>query len=85
MPLDHYNATDAVLFGSGPYVARSASDRTDDWPFWYVTNDGRTNALRFPGCGGAVMTSREVAEEIARRANEKGRTLEDPPHLSCQA
>lgn len=24
--------------------ARSASDQTDDWPFWYVTNDRSPNS-----------------------------------------
>jgi hypothetical protein len=49
----------------------TVTTQPEDWPFWYVTNDGRTNVLHFPGCGGAVMTSRDCAEEIARRANNK--------------
>jgi hypothetical protein len=59
------------LWGSPPFTARSASDRTDDWPIWYVTDDGRRNVLRFPDKSGAVLTSREDAEEIAKEANAK--------------
>jgi hypothetical protein len=30
----------------GPYIARSASDKTDDWPAWYVAGpDGIQNYL----------------------------------------
>lgn len=59
----------AELTAPGPYTARSANDNADDWPYWYVTNDGRRNVLRFPG--GAVFTSRELAQEIAERANAR--------------
>lgn len=69
MPLCHYDPDAAVLRHSGPYAARPAKDGDDEWPFWYVTNNGETNVLSFPGCGGAVLTSRECAEEIVRRAN----------------
>ena len=69
MPYFHYDPDAAVLRGPGPYTARPAKDDTPDWAAWYVTNNGRTNILSFPGCGGAVLTSREVAEEIARRGN----------------
>lgn len=41
----------------------------EDWPHWYVTNDGRTNVLSFKG--GAVFTSRDEAEKIAAEANSK--------------
>jgi hypothetical protein len=68
VPIASLNIEAAVLRGNGPYTARSASDRTDDWPFWYVTNDGRTNVLYFPG--GAVLTSRAVAEQIAIKFNQ---------------
>jgi hypothetical protein len=72
MALMHFTAADAVpnRWGTlGPYTARPAKDGCPDWPVWYVTNNGRTNVLSFPGCGGAVLTSRAVAEEIARRWN----------------
>lgn len=56
-------------------VARSASDRTDDWPFWMVW-DGVVNvtaetmdALGLPRKPGAVFVTREYAEEIASRFN----------------
>lgn len=28
--------------------ARSASDKTDDWPFWYVTDDQPTDINKTP-------------------------------------
>lgn len=30
------------------YRARSASDRTDDWPFWYITDDHPANRNATP-------------------------------------
>lgn len=61
--------SDVILLGPGPYTARSASDRTDDWPFWYVTNNGRTNILRFHSHPTALFTSRAEAEDIAAHFN----------------
>ena len=58
-----------ALRGAGPYTARSANDRTDDWPSWYVTNDGRRNVQSFPDKPGAVLTDRETAEAMAAWAN----------------
>lgn len=64
-----------MLLGPGPYKARSASDKTDDWPFWFVcqADDSRVgglhNILRFEGSL-AMFTSRARAEEIAAHANE---------------
>lgn len=55
--------------GTAPFTARPASDKSSDWPFWYVTDDGRRNVLRFPGKPGAVFTSRDIAEKIAAAAN----------------
>jgi hypothetical protein len=58
----------------GPYVARSASDNTDDWPYWYVAGpDGRLNAMTRPRDDpkfGAVLTDRKTAQELARKWNE---------------
>lgn len=56
---------------AGPYKARSASNRTEDWPFWYVTpiSDGQINCLRFEG--GQMFTSRALAELIAEDANRQ--------------
>lgn len=54
----------------GPYLARSASDRTDDWPLWYVAGaDGRFNGLSFPDQPLAKFTSRHAAEAIADALN----------------
>lgn len=53
---------------SGVVSARSASDRTDDWPLWYVTDDSRRNVLSFPDKPGAVLCSRALAERIAAEA-----------------
>jgi len=56
-----------------PYRARSASDKTDDWPFWYVSGEGDSrNVLTLPQGHehkGAVMTSREIAEAVAKLWN----------------
>lgn len=56
-----------ILRGNPPYTARSASDKTDDWAYWYVTDDGRTNRLAFEN--GAVFASKEHAIDIADKAN----------------
>lgn len=74
MPLFSDDIDAARPTAPGPYAARSASDRTGDWPFWYVTNDGRRNVLSFPGSGGAVLTSRQVAEAIAAKWNATNQT-----------
>lgn len=62
---------DAELFTAtapGPYIARSASDRTDDWFFWYVAGpDGKRNVLSGPE--GSVLTDRETAIALAARWN----------------
>ena len=57
----------AVLTAPGPYTARPAADDKPDWPFWYITNDGRTNILRFPDKPGAVLTDRQTAEAIVAK------------------
>jgi hypothetical protein len=58
-------------------VARSASDKTDDWPYWMVW-DGTTNvtaetidALGLPRSPGAVLTTREMAQNVAEMYNSK--------------
>ena len=61
----------ARLRGPGPYVARPAKDGDEAWPFWYVAGpDGRKNVLWFEGGGGAVLTTREIAEAIANKFND---------------
>lgn len=61
------------LLRRGPYVAKSASEKTEDWPFWYVCGPDGINCLRFPREPGAVFTSRSAAEWIADDANSKRR------------
>ena len=60
------------------YYARSASDRTDDWPFWFVADaqKGGLNAtaeLVRQHCNvnhkGATLCSRAYAEHLAIIAN----------------
>jgi hypothetical protein len=71
-----FDGLDIRLLGPGPFVARSASDKTDDWPFWMVCQadrsrpNGLLNLLRFPT--GQMFTSRDAAEAIAAKANAAG-------------
>lgn len=65
------------MSGEPRYYARSASDKTEDWPFWFVADRNGINktgeAARIAGIPwrfGAVMTDRESALEIAAKANE---------------
>jgi hypothetical protein len=60
------------------YFARSASDHTDDWPFWFVADrqKGGLNvtpavaaALGHDWPHGAVLTDRESARELADSGN----------------
>lgn len=61
------------------YFARSASDRTGDWPFWFVA-DRQKGGLNVtaelirqhfdPDHKGAVFSDRHGAEMIAERANQ---------------
>lgn len=61
-------------------VAKSASDKTDDWPFWMVW-DGRTNVTikvieELTGRRFVCMPfgPRSVIEQIVEKANEIGIT-----------
>lgn len=64
------------------YRARSASDRADDWPLWYVTDDQPADRNKTADAIEAVtgvrpvglpFLSRSVAEALARRMNgERG-------------
>lgn len=56
--------------GSGPYVARSASDKRDDWVFWFVADATGFNGLSFSHAPGAKFVSRAVAEALAKLMNE---------------
>ena len=61
------------------YIARSASDRTDDWPFWFVADGSPTGLnvtnqlMRLAGseCGGAVFTNKPSAQALADWANSQ--------------
>lgn len=65
------------------YRARSASDRRDDWPFWYVTDDSPPDANKTAKAWKAAtgedwppshqFLSRDLAEDLAKRANEASR------------
>lgn len=62
------------------FFARSASDRTQDWPFWFVA-DRQKGGVNVTGkvlekvtgerSHGAVLASRSVALWLADRANEE--------------
>jgi hypothetical protein len=63
------------------FIARSASDNTDDWPAWMIWN-GHLNvtgkvmrAMYYPFPHGMVFMSREHAEQYAALANEMKVTL----------
>jgi len=58
--------------------ARSASDKTDDWPFWYVTDDKPADSNKALECIEAVIgirhaglpfIPRHIAEELAAAIN----------------
>jgi hypothetical protein len=64
------------------YFARSANDKTDDWPFWFVADSQRgglnvtaelIRALANSDHKGATLAPRFIAELIAEAAN-KART-----------
>lgn len=53
----------------GPYLARSASDKTDDWLFWYIAGpDRRTNYLTELGGVRAVTCAFVTCEQAKRLA-----------------
>lgn len=56
----------------GPYVARSASDRTDDWPYWYVHGADGVNCVRWHAHPFALFMSRAEALAVAAALNERG-------------
>ena len=64
---------------AGRFYARSASDRTEDWPFWFVadSNKGGLNVtgplfekLTGERAHGAVFAPRDEAKLIAAHANQ---------------
>ncbi|WP_425905137.1 hypothetical protein [Nitrobacter sp. TKz-YC02] len=60
---------------AGRYFARSASDQTDDWPYWFVVDCSRSNLnvtveLMPELWGHLPFLSRDMAEELARVVND---------------
>jgi hypothetical protein len=53
----------------GPYVARSASDKTEDWPFWFVHGADGMNCARFADNPLAIFMPRELAMQVAEALN----------------
>lgn len=61
-------------------IARSASDKTDDWPFWYCAETRASvnitsaiaRELGHPWRPGAVFARREYAEALAGQWNARG-------------
>jgi hypothetical protein len=54
------------------YAAKSASAKTDDWPFWFVADEAGLNITvrLMPELRGYMpFVPREAAEELARKAN----------------
>lgn len=67
----------------GRYYARSASENTDDWPFWFVADDERgglnvtAEMIREhinPNHGGGVFLPDWEAVKLAMRANRSATT-----------
>lgn len=59
--------------GKPPFVARSASDRTDEWPYWYVHGADKTNLMFIregAGTCASKFAGRELAIRIAHALNE---------------
>jgi hypothetical protein len=57
------------------YFARSASDQTDDWPYWFVADRSRGNlnvtVKLMPELSGYLpLLPRDMAEELARAIND---------------
>lgn len=74
-----------------PFSARSASDRTDDWTFWYVRRQGSNLNLTVEaaeiagwpsGRGSMPFVPRKVAEALAQAANEAEAQLTRAPSVS---
>lgn len=62
------------------YYARSASDNTDDWPYWFVADSMRgglnvtaelVRELNLPSNPGAVLGMDEDMVKLAMRANSE--------------
>ena len=62
------NGVTVTHTGPAPYVARSASDRTDDWPLWYVADAVGFNGIKVEDSL-AKFFDREGAEKVAAALN----------------
>lgn len=59
--------------GKPPFVARSASDQTDEWPYWYVCGVDKINWMFIregAGSFASKFAARELAIKIANALNE---------------
>lgn len=58
--------------GQPPFVAKSASDKTLDWPFWYVHGADYVNFMMTdpPRFYGGKFLPRQEAEAVAVALNE---------------
>lgn len=65
----------------GRFYARSASDKTDDWPFWFVADRRRGDLnvtaeliceLVYPLHKGAIFLPQKAATLLADKANKRG-------------
>jgi hypothetical protein len=55
----------------GPYTARSASNKTDDWPLWYVHGADGVNCLRWTHAPMSLFIPRELAIKVAEILNKE--------------
>lgn len=55
--------------GPGPYAARSASDRREDWPFWMVVDANGVNGLIIVGTPAKFLDA-AAARAVAGALNE---------------
>ncbi len=71
------------------YYARSASNRTDDWPYWYVADRERGNLnvtveLRPEMLGYLPFLPRDMAEKLAANANDARRNSMESNGPTCR-
>jgi len=58
--------------------ARSASDKTDDWPFWYVTDDKPADSNKTLDCMDALFGCRPVGLPFFSRKTAEALALAMP-------
>lgn len=64
--IGEYNVTHT---GPAPYLARSASDKNPDWPFWFVADAVGFNGIRIEGSLGKLF-DKQTAIFIAAVLND---------------